>query len=50
VGVRFIVALGHHLTLDFTPQALALFRFDYLSRHLISRPIASLDLGLGYSF
>ncbi|HEX2570003.1 MAG TPA: caspase family protein [Polyangia bacterium] len=50
VGVRFIVALGHHLTLDFTPQALALFRFDYLSRRLISRPIVSLDLGLGYSF
>jgi hypothetical protein len=50
VGVRFMVALGHHLTLDFSPHALALFRFDYLTQKIVSRPIASLGLGLGYSF
>jgi hypothetical protein len=50
VGVRFMVALGHHLTLDFSPQALALFRFDFVSQKIVARPIASLGLGLGYSF
>lgn len=50
VGVRFQVALGHHLTLDISPQALALFRYDFLSQRIVSRPIAALSLGLGYSF
>lgn len=50
VGARFMVALGHHLTLDFSPQALALFRFDFVTQKIVARPIASLGLGLGYSF
>ena len=50
VGARFMVALGHHLTLDFSPQALALFRYDFVTQKIVARPVASFGLGLGYSF